>query len=62
MKGMFINMKRKNIVVISIAILICVTIISNLLFSIKSKRIVRYEQHLQALGTKDNGSIEKTPE
>lgn len=51
-------MKRKNIVVISIAILICVTIISNLLFSIKSKRIVRYEQHLQALRIKDNGSIE----
>ena len=50
-------MKRKIVVVICIILLICISVISNFLFSPQEK-IVRYEQHVQAPKTQDSGSIE----
>lgn len=50
-------MKRKIVVVICIIMLICISAISNFLFSPK-EIIVRYEQHLEAPKTEDTGSVE----
>lgn len=50
-------MRRKIVVVICIIILICISAISNFLFS-PQKVIVRYEQHLEAPRTQDSGSVE----
>ena len=50
-------MKRKIVVVICIILLICISAISNFLFS-PQEVIVRYEQHIQAPKTQDSGSIE----
>ena len=50
-------MKRKIVVVICIILLICISTISNFLFSPQEK-IIRYEQHLQALRMPDSGSVE----
>lgn len=51
-------MKRKIVVVICIILLICISAISNFLFS-PQQTIVRYEQHLQSLKTQNSGSVEK---
>lgn len=50
-------MKRKIVVVICIIILICISAISNFLFSPQEK-IVRYEQHLESSKMQDSGSVE----
>lgn len=50
-------MKRKIVVVICIILLICISTISNFLFSTQ-ENIIRYEQHLQAPKTQDSGSVE----
>lgn len=50
-------MKRKIVVVICIIMLICISTISNFLFS-PEEVIVRYEQHINAPKTQDSGSIE----
>lgn len=50
-------MKRKIVVVICIIMLICISSISNFLFSPKEV-VVRYEQHIDALKTQDSGSVE----
>lgn len=50
-------MRRKIVVVICIIMLICISAISNFLFS-PQEVIVRYEQHLEAPRTQDSGSVE----
>ena len=50
-------MKRKIVVVVCIIMLICISTISNFLFS-PEEVIVRYEQHVNAPQTQDSGSIE----